>query len=173
MTSECEISIRSDIPITMIHGKLKSHVIIFDPPYNIRALLNEFTRFDGQKVRIRIDHMSKDISIVQSSISRLVLRTTVEAFQNHRLSMPVRQPRLSMPVHQPSTFQPFHQPEERFHTASRSRQNSTGKSCSICMETIFEADVAVLPCAHIYHRNCIRRWTLEQPNCPECRMPLT
>ena len=178
MSSECEICIRSDIPITMIHGKLKSHVIIFEPPYDIQSILSEFCRFDGQRVRIKIDHRSKDVSIVQPSISRLVLRTTVEAFQSHRLSMPPRRdriPRLGQGLI-PFNFDPFR--EQNTHVASRrsmrpSRSASTGKSCSICMEMINEADVAVLPCVHIYHKACIRRWTMEQPNCPECRMPLT
>lgn len=178
MSSECEISIRSDIPITMVHGKLKSHVIIFDPPYNIRSILSEFCRFDGQCVRIKIDHSSKDISIVQPSISRLVLRTTVEAFQSHRLSLPTRRDHIPRLGHGliPSHFDPFQR--QNTHVASRrsarpSRSANTGKSCSICMEDIYEADVAVLPCAHIYHQACIRRWTMEHPNCPECRMPLT
>tara|TARA_B110000908_G_scaffold172730_1_gene242477 strand:- start:27094 stop:27489 length:396 start_codon:yes stop_codon:yes gene_type:complete len=131
MSSECEISICSDIPITMVYGKLKSHVIIFDPPYDIRSILNEFCRFDGQCVRIKIDHSSKDVSIVQPSISRLVLRTTVEAFQTHRLSLPAPLfPRLGHGLI-PSHFDPFQR--QNTHVASRrparpSSSVNTGKS---------------------------------------------
>jgi len=176
MSSECEISIRTNIPITMIYGKLKSHVIIFEPPYDIPSILAEFCSFDGQRVRIKIDYSSKDVSIVQPSISRLVLRTTIDAFKSHRLGIPA--PRLSIPVrnipHMGHGFFPsnFNQFQEEGRVERPSVSINTGKRCSICMEDIYEVDVAVLPCAHIYHKYCIRRWTMEQSNCPECRMSL-
>lgn len=178
MTSECEISLRRDIPITMVHGKLKSHAILFNPPYDIPSILLEFCQFGGEHVKIVISHSNRDVSIVQPSIAHTILRTAVRTFQNHRLQMPVRQnapPRFGgfpnfgglspgFPGLRSSEF--FSQR----HSASRVRD--TGKSCSICLENIFENDLQLLPCAHAFHRRCIARWTHEQMNCPECRCPL-
>jgi len=181
MTSICEISLRRDIPITMIHGKLKSHVIIFNPPYDIPSILIEFCQFGGNIVKIVISHSNRDVSIVQPSIAHTILRTVVQTFQNHRLQLPVRQdarPRFG--AIQPAFdglsqgFSGLRSSEffSQRHSASRRPPSDTGKSCSICLENIFDNDLQLLPCAHAFHRRCIARWTHEQMNCPECRCPL-
>jgi len=188
MTSVCELSLRRDIPITMVHGKLKSHVILFNPPYDIPSILIEFCQFGGNPVKIVISHSNRDVSIVQPSIAHTILRTAVQTFQNHRLQMPVRQnarPRFGanarprFGVMQPafdglSRGFPGLRPElfSQRHSASQRPARDTGKSCSICLENIFENDLQLLPCAHAFHRRCIVRWTHEQMNCPECRCPL-
>lgn len=183
MSSVCELNIQRDFPITMIHGKLKSHVIIFDPPYDIASILMEFCRHDGQPVKIRIDHSSRDVTIIQPSISRMVLTTAVRSFQNHRLRMgvthrPFIPPRLpSFPSHSADMFASRDVRLSTNHYASRNASNGprsdTGKTCCICMEKIFQTNLEILQCAHMFHRNCIARWSREQPNCPECRHPLT
>ena len=174
MSSVCELSIRRDIPITMIHGKLKSHVIIFDPPYDIASILIDFCRFDGHPVKIMIDHSNRDVSIIQPSISHMILQTTVTAFQNHRLQMPVPRRSMISPLGAARvSFNFDHSQDQRIHSASgRRRATDTGKTCSICLENIFDNQLQLLPCAHAFHRRCIARWTHEQPNCPECRLPL-
>ena len=159
MTSVSELTLRPDISILMIHGKLKSHAIIFNPPYDIASILIDFCSFGGQLVKIIIDHSTRDVNIVQTSINRLVLRTVVTAFQDHRLQMPI--PRRSI---QPTfgnveffdggvggipvsrlTFPEMTRTSQgaRTHSASR-RPRDTGKSCSICMENIFDNDVQVM-----------------------------
>lgn len=172
MTSVCELSIRRDIPLNMIYGKLKNHVILFEPPYDIPSILIDFCHFGGQSIKIVINHSSRDVDIVQHSISGHVLGIAVRAFQGHRLQhMPARS------VQRPSfgglderfSAMAF---EERRHSASQRVARDTGKTCSICMETIFDNDIEVLPCAHVYHSRCISRWAMEQQNCPECRCPL-
>lgn len=187
MTSVCELSLRRDIPITMVHGKLKSHVILFNPPYDIPSILIEFCQFGGNPVKIVISHSNRDVSIVQPSIAHTILRTAVQTFQNHRLQMPVRQnarPRFGAMQPAFGAIQPAFdglsqgfpglRPElfSQRHSASQRPARDTGKSCSICLENIFENDLQLLPCAHAFHRRCIARWTHEQMNCPECRCPL-
>ncbi|KAL1550863.1 RING-type E3 ubiquitin transferase [Salvia divinorum] len=42
--------------------------------------------------------------------------------------------------------------------------------CSICLIECGDDDVVtMLPCAHMFHGNCIRRWLLTTINCPVCR----
>lgn len=175
MSSVCELSIRRDIPITMIHGKLKSHVIIYDPPYDIASILLDFCRFDGHPVKIIIYHSTRDVTIQQPSISQMILRTAVTSFQNHRLQMPVPNRPLMPSFGSRVSFNLNHEYSgyPTLHSASASQRRDTGKSCSICLENIMSQELQLLPCAHAFHRRCISRWTHEQPNCPECRLPLT
>jgi len=180
MTSVCELSIRRDIPITMIYGKLKNHVILFDPPYDISSILINFCHFGDQPVKIIIRHSTRDVDIVQPSIASTIISTTVRAFQGHRLQLPDRR------VHRPS-FDGLGQQqqldglghrfggmvlEERRHEASHRVARDTGKTCCICMESILDNQIEVTPCAHVYHGRCIARWAYEQQTCPECRCPL-
>ena len=41
------------------------------------------------------------------------------------------------------------------------------KQCAICWETMDEA--SVLPCGHVFHRDCLRDWVKSQGSCPTCR----
>jgi len=51
------------------------------------------------------------------------------------------------------------------------------RECSVCLSEVVQGEQAVkLPrCAHIYHRDCISQWIIQQardqqePNCPTCR----
>ncbi|EAN98722.1 hypothetical protein, conserved [Trypanosoma cruzi] len=44
-------------------------------------------------------------------------------------------------------------------------------SCPICLDSIVGSGVPVviLPCRHCFHKNCIREWLREHPECPLCR----
>ncbi len=45
--------------------------------------------------------------------------------------------------------------------------------CSICLEEYRSDDrVAVLPCNHVFHLNCVRDWVGMHNNCPLCRREL-
>mmetsp|Transcript_24808 Transcript_24808/g.43685 ORF Transcript_24808/g.43685 Transcript_24808/m.43685 type:complete len:153 (+) Transcript_24808:29-487(+) len=55
-------------------------------------------------------------------------------------------------------------PEE---IASLPRHVGTVKDCSICMER--SAEGLILPCGHIFHRQCVERWLKNRTNCPNCR----
>ena len=50
-----------------------------------------------------------------------------------------------------------------------------GRECVICMgpvDVASKAQRAVTPCAHVFHRACLERWTGVKPQCPTCRRPL-
>ncbi|KXX82136.1 E3 ubiquitin-protein ligase RING1-like [Madurella mycetomatis] len=45
--------------------------------------------------------------------------------------------------------------------------------CTICIDQISRGDeVAVLPCKHWYHHECVVLWLKEHNTCPICRMPI-
>ena len=52
---------------------------------------------------------------------------------------------------------------------------SSQKACACCLEDFdADTDVAVLPCGHVYHEECIARWVLrsaKEASCPTCRTP--
>ena len=46
--------------------------------------------------------------------------------------------------------------------------------CIICYEDFQEGDtVTTLPCAHVFHINCIEIWILQHGNCPVCKFVIT
>ena len=57
-------------------------------------------------------------------------------------------------------------PNKRF----KKEKNREFLQCIICMEEFQEKEkVKVLPCAHIFHINCIKQWLLKQKSCPFCK----
>jgi len=57
-------------------------------------------------------------------------------------------------------------PNKRF----KKEKNREFFQCIICMEEFQEKEkVKVLPCAHIFHINCIKQWLLKQKSCPFCK----
>jgi len=148
MTSECTLRIPASQNINFIHGRLKEHVIIYNPPYSLVNILAPYMSPIGREIKIVIDHASRNVNIVEGSIRSHVLQTTVLAFQQHRLQYPYFQPVLPPRTHQ---------------------RISTGKECSICYDVIYQHDVRMLPCAHLFHPACIQRWMKQTPTCPVCR----
>jgi len=44
--------------------------------------------------------------------------------------------------------------------------------CAVCLSDFeVQSSVSRLPCGHLYHEDCIERWTSTQPHCPLCRCP--
>lgn len=51
------------------------------------------------------------------------------------------------------------------------------ENCSICLDKITDNidDMLVLPCNHVFHKNCINNWIIyklndnTRPNCPLCK----
>ncbi|KAK4854791.1 hypothetical protein QYF36_001311 [Acer negundo] len=50
----------------------------------------------------------------------------------------------------------------------------TGEQCVICLEefSLSEGEIILMPCSHIYHRNCITKWLKTKLHCPTCRLAL-
>ena len=47
---------------------------------------------------------------------------------------------------------------------------SENYQCIICMEEFEKNEVVkLLPCEHIFHKNCIKQWLLKQKTCPFCK----
>ncbi len=49
-------------------------------------------------------------------------------------------------------------------------ENSQNEECCICMDNDNNSEWSMLPCAHIFHRQCISRWLLTNQTCPICRI---
>ena len=42
--------------------------------------------------------------------------------------------------------------------------------CAICMQSFGSScDIARLPCGHVFHEPCIKKWHRAQKNCGQCR----
>eukprot|EP00747_Dinoflagellata_sp_TGD_P121806 gnl/TRDRNA2_/TRDRNA2_173490_c2_seq1.p2 gnl/TRDRNA2_/TRDRNA2_173490_c2~~gnl/TRDRNA2_/TRDRNA2_173490_c2_seq1.p2 ORF type:complete len:450 (-),score=57.95 gnl/TRDRNA2_/TRDRNA2_173490_c2_seq1:233-1582(-) len=49
----------------------------------------------------------------------------------------------------------------------------TAQECSICLEGTRDiSSMAILPCSHVFHSECIRMVLASNPLCPECRTPV-
>ena len=49
--------------------------------------------------------------------------------------------------------------------------SETELQCTICLDNIKPDDFIVnLPCNHLYHKNCIRNWFINNNTCPVCRI---
>ncbi|KAI1303719.1 E3 ubiquitin-protein ligase AMFR [Halotydeus destructor] len=58
-------------------------------------------------------------------------------------------------------------------------QGSKGKcppqpcdQCAICLENL-TAPLELLPCSHVYHKNCIKQWYAKDMTCPLCKGSLS
>ena len=52
--------------------------------------------------------------------------------------------------------------------------DSEKKNCVICLEDFKNRDKAIiLPCIHLFHKNCIKSWLKGHNSCPICKFKLT
>jgi|MDSY01.1.fsa_nt_gb hypothetical protein len=159
MTSECACCLRHETNTVQVHAILREHAIVYNPPYDVQTLIAPFVGRQGRRVRVIMHHSSRNVSIVDEDIRHHVLGTVIRTFQNHRLQFPRH-----------TTPSIMRRDDTR---ATREPNVDSGKTCSICMESILRHDVMCLPCAHIFHRACVGRWLQRSNTCPECRMELT
>ena len=40
--------------------------------------------------------------------------------------------------------------------------------CIICFYNMYDNDILALPCSHIFHKACIKKWLGKNPHCPIC-----
>ena len=183
MSTQLNCIVHHDTNVTQLSSLLKEHVIVYDPPYNLSSLLSPYIARQGRRLQIIVHHSSRNISIVDDDIRHHVLQTTIAAFQSHQLSMaPVNllaashlsRPTVSRPT--VSRLSRLSRPTASRPTVSRPTVSAsvqdTGKQCSICFETITSDQLHCLPCAHVFHDSCVRRWFEESASCPVCRLQL-
>lgn len=170
MSTELNCIVHQDINVSHLGSILKEHMIVHDPPYNLNSLISPYITRQGRRLKIILHHSSRNVSIVDDDIRHHVLQTAVTAFQAHQLSMGSHRPR--QPSHWPSQSM-VSNPLQRVvrHSASAAVQD-TGKQCSICFETIMSDQLHCLPCAHVFHDSCVRRWFEQSVSCPVCRLQL-
>ena len=48
----------------------------------------------------------------------------------------------------------------------------TSHECAICLKKLRKKRIA-LPCAHLFHKKCVKPWLTDHPNCPKCRYECT
>jgi len=61
------------------------------------------------------------------------------------------------------------------NTSSNQTRDSVETLCAICLQTMDEEMgglYTVTGCSHVYHKQCISRWTKNSRKCPCCRGPL-
>ena len=51
------------------------------------------------------------------------------------------------------------------------RKNKKSCDCTICMDDVKRR--FILPCGHVFHRKCIRKWLDDNHTCPICRQDVT
>lgn len=44
------------------------------------------------------------------------------------------------------------------------------RECTICFETMSSDGARALPCAHVFHEDCVGQWLQQQRSCPICRI---
>lgn len=52
-----------------------------------------------------------------------------------------------------------------------SEDKKEGPKCMICLESV-EQDHRFLPCAHVFHGECVVTWLKQKPTCPICKIPI-
>lgn len=66
-------------------------------------------------------------------------------------------------------------PEEEFSNVGIETKESSDDLCVVCQENLTkEEEQKILKCKHIFHKECIRKWLLEQSNkCPMCKIEVS
>ena len=59
--------------------------------------------------------------------------------------------------------------EEEAAAASEASEDDVD-CCPVCLNSYAASDLVIeLPCAHVFHEQCIARWLQQEPSCPQCR----
>jgi len=87
MTSTSIFRISPSQNITTVYNEMQEYSIINNPPYVIDTILKRYISHSGRRVRVTIDHASRNVhlELVEDSIRTRVLKTVVHSFQQHRL----------------------------------------------------------------------------------------
>lgn len=182
MSSKISVIVHVTTDVEQLRNLILEHVIMFPPPYKdtILQIVQPFSAPRGRQIDVIISHGTRDVSIVDQNIRHHVMRTAILSFQNHRIrDLPTSPFPLSQSFDRRryNHFASARIGTNRFahHGAQRHATGgkSTNQECSICFETIMEADMNMLPCAHGFHEHCIGHWLVQNSSCPVCRHLLT
>ena len=66
--------------------------------------------------------------------------------------------------HRPAPPPPSPRPSET--------NDDEGDACVICLEPLLRKEVYALPCAHLFHEECVVRWLEREMRCPICNYSL-
>eukprot|EP00658_Telonema_sp_P-2_P020229 TRINITY_DN17993_c0_g1_i1.p1 TRINITY_DN17993_c0_g1~~TRINITY_DN17993_c0_g1_i1.p1 ORF type:complete len:101 (+),score=10.64 TRINITY_DN17993_c0_g1_i1:86-388(+) len=51
--------------------------------------------------------------------------------------------------------------------------DACAQDCSICLDGFGRGvECVAFQCGHYFHKECIKRWTCENDECPNCRAPI-
>jgi hypothetical protein len=92
MTTVHECMVNYDCDLLQLQQVLQQHVIVFNPPWSLPVLLQQFLSTETRmrrRLKIVIDHSSRNVSVNEASLSPPVLKTVMGAFKSHRLAPPV------------------------------------------------------------------------------------
>ena len=60
--------------------------------------------------------------------------------------------------------------EEKEEAAASEASEDDVDCCPVCLNSYATSDLVIeLPCAHVFHEQCIARWLQQEPSCPQCR----
>merc|ERR1712151_841264 len=59
-------------------------------------------------------------------------------------------------------------------TCAKEAQGTDGQDCCLCLESFAaEDEVRILPCSHLFHKDCVDKWfaarRFRPRSCPNCR----
>ena len=168
MNTEFTCVVHPATDIGQVYRVLREHAIVENPPFAVAPLLTAWICEHGRRLRITIDHNSRNVTVAPlgNNAAGMVVRNIVPTFQ--RLAVPrARSVRFCASM--------------RARPVARAARGTAraavasvehGQECRICFETIGPHELQALPCAHVYHRECIARWFEESRTCPTCRLAL-
>ena len=59
---------------------------------------------------------------------------------------------------------------EEEEVAASEASEDDGDCCPVCLNSYAASELVIeLPCAHVFHEQCIARWLQQEPSCPQCR----
>ena len=80
------------------------------------------------------------------------------------------------PMRPKINYRTFAQAADVFKASTKDVKNLVDCDCGICLEELKPNRMwARLPCGHVFHSTCAKRWVCKhsnQPSCPSCRAPV-
>nr|DBA31112.1 TPA: hypothetical protein GDO54_007018 [Pyxicephalus adspersus] len=117
-----------------------------------------------------VAHRARSRATLQNGTRRTSRRRRSRRRRRHNADSSQRERSRSL-VDRRVVLESHPEPEDR-PTSPASDQQSEGQPdiCSICLGEIeCDEDGCAIPCAHVFHTDCIIRWAEVRATCPSCR----